>query len=142
MEESRIVPSLVEDGFPVVHEVVGGGVAVELRGHRFNDEPDVNQEGLKGAFGDLIGEGALVDGHGCLDLGVTGGEMASHHDRHEIARDEAHFLDFVHDWGARWAVDWRSKSEGVKVGKERSRRKNVERRFGPKGMMVLVRRGR
>ena len=96
MEESGIVPSLVEDGFPVVHEAVGGGVAVELRGHRFNDEPDVDREGLEGAFGNLIGEGALVDGHFCFDLGVTGGGMASHRDRHEIARDETHFLNFIH----------------------------------------------
>jgi hypothetical protein len=26
--------------------------------------------------------------------------MASHHDRHEVLRDETHFLDFVHDLGS------------------------------------------
>jgi hypothetical protein len=78
LEESGIVPSLVEDWFPVVHEAVGGGVAVELHGHCFDDEPDVDREGLEGAFGDLIGEGSLVDGHFCFDLGVAGGGMASH----------------------------------------------------------------
>ena len=56
MKESRIVPSLVKDGFPIVYEAVGGGVAVELHGHRFNDEPDVDWERLEGAFGDLISE--------------------------------------------------------------------------------------
>jgi hypothetical protein len=97
LKESRIVPSLVKDGFPIVYEAVGGGVAVELHDHRLNDKPDDDREGLEGAFGDLIGKGALVDGNFCLNLGVTGSGMASHHDRHEIARDEAHFLDFVHD---------------------------------------------
>ncbi len=96
MEESGIVPSLVEDGFPVVHEAVGGGVAVELRGHRFDDEPDVDREGLEGTFGNLIGKGALMDRHFCFDLGVTGGGMASHRGRHETARDETHFLNFIH----------------------------------------------
>ena len=99
MKEIGVVPSLVEDGLPIIHEAIGGGVAVELRGHHLDDEPDVDGEGLEGAFGDLIGEGALVDGHGCLNFWVTVGGMASHHDRHKVLRDEAHLLDFVHDLG-------------------------------------------
>ena len=99
MKESGIVPSLVKDGLPIVHEAVGGGVAVELRGHRLDDEPDVNREGFEGAFGNLIGEGALVDGHGCLNFRVTVGGVLSYHDCHEVVRDEAHFLNFVHDLG-------------------------------------------
>ena len=90
MKESGIVPSLVEDGLPIIHEAVGGGVAVELRGHCLDDEPAVDREGFEGAFGNLIGEGALVDGHGCLNFRVTVGGMASYHDRHEVPRDEAH----------------------------------------------------
>ncbi len=100
MKEIRIVPSLIKDGLPIVDEAIGGGIAVELRGHRLDDEPDVDRNGLEGAFGDLIGEGALVDGHGCLNFWVTVGGMASHHDRHEVPRDEAHFLNFVHDPGS------------------------------------------
>ena len=100
MKEIRIVPSLVKDGLPIVHEAVGGGIAVELHGHRLDDEPDVDREGLEGAFGDLIGEGALVDEHGCLNFWVTVGGMVSHHDCHEVLRDEAHFLNFIHDLGS------------------------------------------
>ena len=100
LKEIRVVPSLVEDGLPIVHEAIGGGVAVELRDHRFDDEPDVDREGLEGAFGDLISKSVLVDGQFCLNFRGTGGGMASHHDRHEVPRDEAHFLDFVHDLGS------------------------------------------
>jgi hypothetical protein len=100
LKESGIVPSLIKDGLPIVHEAVGCGVAVELRDHRLDDEPDVDREGFEGAFGDLIGKGALVDGHGCLNFRVTVGRMASHHDCHKVPRDEAHFLNFVHDLGS------------------------------------------
>ncbi len=68
MKKFRVVPSLVKDRLPIVHEAVGSGVAVELRGHHFNDQPDVNREGFEGAFGDLIGKGALIDGHLCLNF--------------------------------------------------------------------------
>ncbi len=100
MKEIRIVPSLVKDRLPIVDEALGGGITVELHGHCLNDEPDVNREGLEGAFGDLIGEGALVDGHGCINFWLTDGGMAPHHDRHEVPRDEAHFLNFIHDLGS------------------------------------------
>jgi hypothetical protein len=107
LKEVRVVPSLVKDGLPIIHEAVGGGVAVELGGHCFDDEPDVDREGLEGAFGNLIGKGALVDGHFCLNFRVTGGGMASHHDRHEVAGDETHFLDFVHYLGSPMGTgDW------------------------------------
>ena len=71
-----------------------------MHDHRLNDEPDVDREGLKGAFGDLIGKDALMDGQFCFNFRVTVGGMASHHDRHEVLRDETHFLDFVHDLGS------------------------------------------
>jgi hypothetical protein len=100
MKESGIVPSIVKDGLPIVHEAVGSGVAVELCGHRLNDEPDVDWEGFKGTFSNLIGKGTLVDEHGCLNFRVTVGGMASYHDCHEVPRDEAHFLNFVHDLGS------------------------------------------
>ncbi len=96
MKKFRVVPSLIKDRLPIVHEAIGGGIAVELRGHRF-DEPDVNPEGFKGAFGDLIGKGVTVDGHLCLVFWVYIGGMASHHDRHKVAGDETHLLDFVYD---------------------------------------------
>ena len=99
MKESGIVPSLIKDGLPIVHEAVGGGVAVELHGYCLDDEPDVDREGFEGACGNLIGEGALVDGHGCLNFRVTVGGVASYHDCYKVARDEAHFLNFVHDLG-------------------------------------------
>ncbi len=97
MKNFRVVSSLVEDRLPIIHEAVGGGVAVELRGHCFNDQPDVNREGFEGAFGDFIGKGVLVDGHLCLNFWVYIGGMASHHDRHKVTGDETHLLDFVHD---------------------------------------------
>ncbi len=53
MKESGIVPSLIKDGLPIVHEAVGGGIAVDLRGHCLDDEPDVDWEGFEGAFGKL-----------------------------------------------------------------------------------------
>ena len=100
MKEIRIVPSLIKDGLPIVNEAAGGGIAVELRGHLHDDELDVDRDGLESAFGNLIGKGALVDGHGCLNFWVTVGGMASHHDCHEVPKDEAHFLNSVHDPGS------------------------------------------
>ncbi len=98
MKKFRVVPSLVEDRLPIVHEAIGGGVTDELCGHRFDDQPDVDREGFEGAFGNLISKSALdVDGHLCLNFWVFIGGMASHHDQHEVAGDETHLLDFVHD---------------------------------------------
>jgi hypothetical protein len=97
LKKFRVVPSLVEDRLPIVREAVGGGVAVELHGHCFDDQPDVDQEGFEGALGNLIGEGALVDGHLCLHFWVYIGGMASHHDQRKVAGDETHLLDFIHD---------------------------------------------
>ncbi len=97
LKKFRVVPSLVEDRLPIVHEAVGGGIAVELCGHCFNDQPDVDWVTFKGTFGDLIGKGMLVDGHLCLNIWVYIFGMASHHDQHEVAGDETHLLDFVHD---------------------------------------------
>ncbi len=97
MKKFRVVPTLVEDRLPIVHEAIGGGIVVELCGHCFDDQPDVDREGFEGAFGDLIGKGALVDRHCCLNFWVYIGGMASHNDQHEVAGDETHLLDFVHD---------------------------------------------
>ena len=39
-------------------------ISVPGTGQEFHvHEPDVDQEGFEGTFGDLIGEGALVNGH-------------------------------------------------------------------------------
>ena len=100
MKEIWIDPSLVKDGLPIVHEAVPSFIEVELHGHCLDDEPDVDWEGLKGTFGNLTGEGALVDGHFCLNFRVTVNGMASHHDCHDVPRDETQFLDFVHDLGS------------------------------------------